>query len=154
MGQPFGQIEIDRDDLKRFHRAVRQAQSKELDTRLKQANKSVGQLIIDRLSPRPDPAAIGAGAGAAVRASASKREVLLRVGGKHRERESLPKPTTSKARYALATWGRRAAMMPGPRPKRPHIRETVERHREEIQEAWLDATLAALDGAFYETEKR
>ena len=152
--QPHGKIEVDTADLRAFRRAVRQSTDRELPKRLGQANKSVGQLVIDRLQPRPDPASIGAGAGAAVRASASRREVVLRVGGKHRERDSLPKPNKSKARYALATWGRRAAMVPGPRPKRPNIRGTVERHRSEIEEAWIDATLAAMDGAFAATEKR
>ena len=154
MGDKFGKIEVDTEDLKRFQRAVRQSTDRELPKRLGQANKSIGQLVIDRLSPRPDPVAIGAGAGAAVRPSASRREVVLRVGGKHRERDSLPQPKKSKARYALATWGRRAAMMPGPRPKRPNIRGTVERNRKDIEEAWIDATLAAMDGAFAKTEKR
>lgn len=141
---PFGQVEIDRDDLKRFQRAVRQAESKELDNRLKQANKSVGQLVIDRLQPRPDPAAIGTGAGASVRASAAKRDVVLRVGGKHREGHTPYK-----------RWGKKS--VPNPfrrRPKRPYIRETVERHRKEIEDAWIDATLNAMSGAFHKTEKQ
>lgn len=144
MADTFGKIEVNTEDLKRFQRAVRQSTDTELPKRLGQANKSVGQLVIDRLVPRPDPAAVGQGAGASVRASASKREVLLRVGGKHRE-----------GRSPQMQWGKR----PGPnpfsrRPERPYIRETVERHRSEIEEAWIDATLAAMDGAFAKTEKR
>lgn len=142
---PFGQVEINRDDLKRFHRAVRQAESKELNNRLKQANKSVGQLVIDRLQPRPDPAAIGIGAGSSVRASAAKRDVVLRVGGKHREGHTPYK-----------RWGKKAIANPfrAGRPKRPYIRETVERNRKEIEDAWMDATLKAMSGAFHATEKR
>ena len=144
----FGEIEINNADWKRFQRGIRRAVDTDLPKRLGQANKSIGQLVISRLSPRPDPAAVGAGAGAAVRASASRREVLLRVGGKHRENASLPHPTKSKARYALAAWGRRSGGFFGRRPKRPHIRETVERNRPEIEQAWLDAVGQALRGPF------
>lgn len=144
MAQPYGKIEVDTADLKRFQRAVRQSTDTELPKRLGQANKSVGQLVIDRLQPRPDPAAVGQGAGASVRASASKREVLLRVGGKHRA-----------GRSPQMQWGKRPGPNPfGLRPDRPFIRETVERHRGEIEEAWIDATLAAMAGAFAKTEKR
>ena len=144
MAQPYGKIEVDTEDLRRFQRAVRQSTDRELPKRLGQANKSVGQLVIDRLQPRPDPGAIGTGAGATVRASASRREVLLRVGGAHR---------AGHAPYKQ--WGKK----PGPlafrrRGPRPYIRETVERHRAEIEEAWIDATLAAMSGAFAKTEKR
>lgn len=142
--QPYGQIEVDTADLKRFQRAVRQSTDTELPKRLGQANKSVGQLVIDRLQPRPDPDAVGTGAGASVRPSASRRNVLLRVGGAHR------------AGYApQKQWGKK----PGPlafrrRGPRPYIRQTVEDNRKDIEEAWIDATLAAMDGAFAKTEKR
>src|SRR5690606_36444435 len=67
---------IEVEGLKEFNRAVRAAKDKQLDKRIGQANKKIGQLVIDRLSPSPDPRAIGAGRGATVRPSASKREVL------------------------------------------------------------------------------
>ena len=144
MADKYGKIEVNTEDLKRFQRAVRQSTDTELPKRLGQANKSVGQLVIDRLAPRPDAAAVGTGAGASVRASASKREVLLRVGGAHRA-----------GRTPQMQWGKRPGPNPfGRRPKRPFIRETVERHRKEIEDAWIDATLAAMSGAFAKTEKR
>ena len=142
--QPHGKIEVDTGDLRAFRRAVRQSTDRELPKRLGQANKSIGQLVIDRLQPRPDPVAIGTGAGATVRASASRREVLLRVGGAHRAGHAPQKQ-----------WGKR----PGPlafrrRGPRPYIRQTVEDNRKDIEEAWIDATLAAMAGAFAATEKR
>ena len=150
MATKFGGIEVE--GLKEFQRAARRAADQDLGKRLGQANKKIGQLVIDRLVPRPDPAAVGTGRGAAVRASAAKREVLLRVGGKHRERASLPMPTRSSARYALAAWGQRSGGYFGRRPPRPYIRQTVERHRKEIEREWLKAVADAMKPAFYRTE--
>ena len=144
MAQPHGKIEVDTGDLKAFQRAVRRSTDRELPKRLGQANKSVGQLVIDRLQPRPDPAAVGTGAGASVRASASRREVLLRVGGAHRANHAPQKQ-----------WGKKPGASPfGRRGPRPYIRQTVEDNRRDIEEAWIDATLAAMSGAFAATEKR
>jgi len=135
--------------LKEFQRAARRSTDTELPKRLGRANKSIGALVISRLYPSSDPAAVGTGGGAGVRASASKREVLLRVGGAHRANDSIPKPTTSKDRYAYAYWGKRA----GPlafrrRPERPHIMGTVDKNRREIDKAYLKAIDQAMSGAF------
>lgn len=131
---------IEVEGLKEFQRAVRAAKDKELNKRLGQANKKVGQLVIDRLSPRPDPAAIGAGRGATVRPSASKREVLLRVGGSHR------------AKPPLSVWGKRRVLRVGASaPPRPFIQGTAETHWDEIADAWLDATIEAFAPAFAES---
>lgn len=137
----FGQIELDQQSWRRFQRAVRRSVDRDLPKRLGQANKSIGAMVIAKLSPRPDPAAVGKGAGAAVRASAARREVLLRTGGKHRARHS-----------PQMQWGKR----PGPlafrrRPPRPYIRQTVEDHRDEIEQAWLKAVADAMKPAFHKT---
>lgn len=128
--------------LKEFQRAVRQARDKDLNKRLGQANKHIGQLVIDRLYPNPDPRATGAGKGATVRASASKREVLLRVGGTHR----------ASGRYThMQPWGAKRVVRPGTStPPRPFIQGTGEREFDVIGDAWLDATMAALRPAFAE----
>jgi hypothetical protein len=140
MAGKFGAIEVE--GLKEFQRAVRFAADTGLTKELGQANKKIGQLVVDRLSPRPDPAAVGTGAGATVRPSATRREVLLRVGGKHRE-----------GRTPIMQWGRRPGPSPfGRRPKRPYIRWTVERHRQEIEREWLKAVAKAMKPAFYRTE--
>jgi hypothetical protein len=140
MAGKFGEIEIE--GLKEFQAAARRAVDSGLPKRLGEAHKFIGQLVISRLVPRPDPSAVGEGAGAAVRASASKREALLRVGGAHRGRHT-----------PYMQWGKR----PGPmafrsRPPRPYIRETVERHRDEIETAYLKAVADAMRPAFYKTE--
>ena len=133
---------IEVDGLKEFQRAVRAAKDKELDKRLGQANKRIGQMVIDRLSPSPDPRAIGIGKGATVRPSASKREVLLRVGGAHRAAG----PHTNKQ-----PWGARRVQRPGiPAPARPNIQGTAERNFDQIADAWMDATMDAFRPAFAE----
>lgn len=141
--QPFGEIQVDNDDWKRFQRAVRQSTDRDLPKKLGQANKKVGQRFIsDWLDPKPDPAAVGQGAGATVRPSASKREVLLRVGGAHRAGHT-----------PQMQWGKRPGRpIRQQAPPRPYIRESVERRRDEIQQFWLEAISEAMDSAFYDTE--
>lgn len=140
---PFGQVVVDGGDLKQFQRTVRRAADTGLPKRLGQANKQVGQRFISEwLEPKPDPAAVGEGAGSTVRPSASKREVLLRVGGAHRAGKS-----------PQMQWGKR----PGRRvrnqaPKRPYIRQSAEKHREEIEDAYLQAVSEAMKPAFHSTE--
>lgn len=134
-----GGIEVD--GLKPLQLAVRRSADSDLPKRMGQANKRIGELVISKLQPKPDPSAVGAGAGASVRASASKREVLLRVGGSHR-----PKPP-------LSVWGKRRVLrVGGSAPKRPYITETARRHEDEIGEAYLEAISQAMSGAFYKTE--
>lgn len=128
------------DGLADLQRAARRAVDTELPKRLGEAHKRIGKLVIDKLQPKPDPAAVGSGAGAAVRPSASKREVLLRVGGSHR-----PKPP-------LSVWGKRRVLRVGQSaPQRPYIRETIDRYEGEIGEAYLEAISQAMSGAFYDT---
>ena len=135
----FGEIEVD--GLKEFQRAARRSVDQNLGKRLGQANKSIGQLVISRLSPSPNAASVGQGAGAAVRASAAKREVLLRVGGAHR-----------KGNAPVMQWGRRPLHPFANRGNRPHIRETVERNRSEIETAYLKAVSQAMKPAFHRTD--
>lgn len=133
---------IEVEGLKEFQRAVRRSTDSELPKRLGQANKRVGELVISRLTPRPDPNVVGAGAGSTVRPSASKRDVLLRVGGKHR------------AKPPLSLWGKRRLSPIGKRlGPRPYIKQTAERHYDEIAEAYLDGIVAAMNGAFADTSK-
>lgn len=142
--------------LKEFNRAVRAAKDKELDKRIGQANKAIGQLVIDRLFPAIDARAVGTGRGATPRASASKREVLLRVGGTHRVPASGPPSPGSPPRDQIVRmnpWGARRVLRPGAQaPARPFIQGTAERHFDDIGQAWLDAMVEALAPAFAEAE--
>ena len=139
MSVPAGAIQIE--GLKEFQRAARKAVDRDLPKRLGQAHKHIGELVISRLTPSPVPAAVGAGAGSTVRPSASKRDVLLRVGGAHR-----PKPP-------LSVWGRKRIVAPGRgAPPRPFIKGTVDRNRDAIGDEYLKAISAAMSGAFAKTE--
>ena len=145
---------IELEGLREFQRAVRQARDRDLDKRLGQANKRVGQMVIDRLSPRPDPRAIGAGRGAAVRPSASKREVVLRVGGTHRVPAMGPPSPGSPSIQEITKmnpWGAKRVVRPGTRtPDRPFIQGTVESNVGTIEELWMDAVVDAFRPAFAE----
>lgn len=140
MASRDGYIKVE--GLKEFQRASRSAADRNLPKRLGQANKEIGELVISRLSPRPAPAAVGQGSGASVRASASKREVLLRVGGAHRAGNS-----------PQMQWGRKPARRPGEQaPKRPYIKKTMADNERLIYAEWLKAVSKAMDPAFWKTE--
>lgn len=128
--------------LRPFNRDVRRATDRELPKRIGRANKFVGRLVISKLEPRPDAAAVGAGRGAAVRPSATKSSVILRAGGSHRK--VVP----------MQPWGfRRVTPVGTPAPPRPNIIGTAVKHADEISDAYLDAILAAMRGAFADVDK-
>ena len=137
MANGFAAIELD--GLQEFQRAARRSTDTELPKRLGRAHKHIGQLVIDRLQPRPDPAAIGSGKGSTVRASASKRDVLLRDGGTHRAGHS-PQMQWGKSRPERLVANRR-----------PYIRETIDANYDEIADEYLGAISAAMSGAFDKT---
>lgn len=140
--QQFGQVVLDQQDWQRFQAAIRRSVDSDLPKRIGKANKKVGRKFIDEwLHPKPDPAAVGEGAGSTVRPSASKREVLLRVGGAHRAGHTPEAP-----------WGKRPVRPFRPAPKRPYIRESVDRHEDEIRDFWLEAISEAMDPAFHDTD--
>lgn len=123
-GQAF-RVEIEGYDD--FVRAVRRAQDTELPKALGELHRDIGSFIISRLNPK----SVGAGAGAMVRPSATKREVLLRVGGGHRD---------SKADQ----WGKRQSWPGGRAPERPDIIGTAERYESQILRMLRDR----VEGAF------
>lgn len=134
---------IEVEGLKEFQTAVRRAVAGPLPKEMGQAHREIGELVISKLDPKPDPSAVGSGAGAAVRASASKRDVLLRVGGGHR---------ASGAHTNKQPWGRVRTVRPGtPTPDRPDIRGTIDKHADEIGDAYLKAISRAVSSAFAET---
>lgn len=136
---------IEVEGLRELNRAIRKAADKDLPKRMGQANKSIGELVIRRLHPRPQPEAVGAGAGSSVRPSASKREVLLRVGGKHRSYDS------EKA-TKMAQWGKKRVPIRGRAPKRPYIKRTLDDHYNEITKAYLDAIADAMRPAVWKAD--
>lgn len=137
---------IEVEGLKEFNRAIRQAKDKDLNKRLGQANKKVGQLVISRVTPKPDPRAVGIGGGSTIRPSASKREVLLRVGGSHR---------ASGEHTRKQPWGKKRVARPGTRtPPRPDIQGTADDHFDDIGNEWMTATMQALGPAFADSRIR
>lgn len=139
-GPPPAGIEIE--GLKELQRAIRRSVDTDLPKRIGQAHKEIGELVIRRLSPSPNPAAVGLGAGASVRPSASKRDVLLRVGGRHRAGHT-----------PVMQWGKRRTIDPGrPTPKRPYIKRTAETNFDEIAREYLEAISRAMSGTFAKTD--
>jgi hypothetical protein len=95
------------------------------------------RFVIDHLEPKPSPAAVGEGAGASIRPSATKREVILRVGGSHR----LHSP--------MQQWGKKQVNpFHQPRNSRPFIQRTAEDREDELKEMLRDELTKALAPAF------
>lgn len=145
-----GPIEIE--GLKELNRAISRAADRNLARRMGQANKEIGRLVLSKLDPPPDPAAVGTGAGATPRASATRREVVIRAGGKHRAVAADGSPIP--ARYVrMRVWGRKRTRDLGKSaPPRPYIQETARRHEDEIGRKWLEAVSEAMSPAFHDTE--
>jgi len=114
---PF-RIEVE--GYKEFRRAVARA-DKELAKKLGQVHKDVGAFVISKLQPP----SVGEGAGAKVRPSATRREVLLRVGGTWRDEHQ-------------RQWGKKQEWPGGHAPDRPDILGTAERHQAEIEQRLLN----------------
>lgn len=130
-----GKAHIEVEGLRELQAAIKRQQG-QLPAALGQAHKDVGAFIIGKL-PAGDPHAVGAGAGATVRPSATKREVLLRVG--HKDRVA-----------ARNQWGKTIVQpfVPG----RPYIVGAVEQHQDEIEQKFLDEMVKLLGPAFFEAE--
>ena len=132
---------IEVEGLREFQRAVRKSTDREMPKRIGQAHKDVGRYVKRLVDSQARPEAVGAGSGATVRPSASKREVLLRVGGKHR------------ADFApMAQWGKKVVRPFRRAPARPYIRQIAERNRSRIEDRFLDAVADAVAPAFDDTE--
>ena len=127
---------IEVEGLKELQIAIKRGQGK-LPASIGEAHKEVGRFIIGKLPPG-DPHAVGAGASAQVRPSATKRDVVLRVG--HGGRQA-----------AKNQWGK-TPVQPFA-SGRPHIIGTVLENQEAIEEKFLDETLKAVGPAFFSASK-
>lgn len=117
--QPPFRIEVE--GYKEFQAAARKAQSA-LPKKLGQIHKDIGALVISRLHPP----AVGSGAGARVRPSASVREVLIRVGGGWRNNDP-----------RKLQWGKTQEFPDGNPPQRPDILGTARRYQGQIEDMLL-----------------
>lgn len=108
----------------------------QLPKALGEAHKNVGRFVIGKL-PEGDPHAVGAGSGAAVRPSATKRDVLLRVGhgGRKAHKEQ---------------WG--SVPVQPFQPIRPYIVGAIQDYEAEIEQTFLDEVTKALGPAFFSAE--
>lgn len=130
----FGSPHIEIEGLKELQSAIKKAQGK-LPASIGEAHKEVGRFVIGKL-PQGNPNAVGSGSGATVRPSATKRDVVLRVG--------------SGARGASKNqWGK-VPVQPFV-SGRPYIVGTVEKYRKEIEQKFMEEMMKALKPAFAES---
>ena len=133
MGRTQPHIKVE--GLKELQSAIKSAQGK-LPQSIGEAHREVGSFIIGKL-PEGNPQAVGAGSGASIRPSATKRDVVLRVGHGGR--------AASKNQ-----WGK-VPVQPF-ESGRPHIIGTVRDNQDAIEEKFLTETMKALSPAFYEAK--
>ena len=134
----FGHIQVE--GWKPLRRDIRRAVDQDMPRRMGQAHRNVGLYVKRLVDARSDPAAVGAGRGADVRPSSSRREVLVRVGY-----------GTRKA--PVAPWGIRQVQPVGPRPPRPHIVGIINDDRASIEREFFDQVMAAAAPPFYSTSE-
>lgn len=77
------QVRLSIDGIEETSRAFKALGGKPLQRELGEVNKDIGRMIIDQAGGRRT--GVGAGRGATIRPSAASREVMLRVGGRHRD---------------------------------------------------------------------
>lgn len=126
-----GSKQIRIEGWRELQREISRASDKDLPKQIGRVHKEVGEMVISRLRPQ----SVGSGAGASVRPSATRREVILRVGGGHRD-------------VRLLQWGRRQEWPGGDAPDRPDIIGTARRHEDEIIDALLEGVEKALKPPF------
>ena len=135
---------------KEMQRDLRKA-GKEAGKALGQAHKRVGQLIISKLAPAPDPRAVGTGKGANVRPSATKREVLILAGGKHRAQmatDAVARGYDLRSPLAAMSWGKKQSFSKD-RPKRPYIIGTALAHEKEVKDKFAEEVTNAMKPYFW-----
>lgn len=101
-------------------KVLRAAGGKELQKQLGEVHKDIGRMVIRQAGGAKT--GVGQGAGSTLRPSAAAREVVIRMGGKHRDdrREQ---------------WGKQQIWPP---PERPHVIKAAEDITGEIEKAYLD----------------
>lgn len=109
--------------------------SKGLRKELGQENKEIGRDIIARSFPKP--IAVGQGAGAIPRPSATSTILRIVAGGAWR-------------RDRRQQWGKRTTDR---KEKRPYIRRAAERMMPEIEDRYVKAILKVANKAGFETER-
>jgi hypothetical protein len=142
MIRPHIQVE----GLAEFQRDLKAASGGKLPAALGEAHKEIGRFIIAKI-PQGDPSAVGSGYTATVRPSATKRDVILRVGGAFRN--TVASKRRIPTRYVQ--WGK-FPVQPFARGARPYILGVVEENEQAIIDEYKKRVMHALAPAFNSAE--
>jgi hypothetical protein len=108
--------------VRELNRLLRQAGGPVLQKELGKVHKQIGQMVIDRVGGAAT--GVGSGAGSTIRASAASREVVLRVGGAHRNSWG-----------KVGRWGKKWNRPE--RGKRPHLIGAARDMEQQITDTYL-----------------
>lgn len=124
-------MRLEIDGMDEIRRTLRAAGGMELQKELGQVHKHIGTMVIRQAGGADTN--VGEGAGSTLRPSASSREVLLRVGGAHRDSNA-------------EQWGKQQTWPP---PERPNIIGSAEEIQDKIEdEYWGGVERILKRGAF------
>lgn len=118
--------------LKQLNRELARAGGKPLKRELGEVHKGIGQMVISHLGGKQTQ--VGEGRGETIRPSAATANVMLRVGGSHRDRRK-------------EQWGREQVWPGGMPPARPHLIGAAREIQPQIEDAYLDGVEHVLRGA-------
>ena len=117
------------DGLPQLKKALRDLGGAELQRELGKVHKSIGEMVIARLGGAQT--GVGTGAGSTIRPSAATREVLLRVGGRHRRE---PLPSGRRLPIRIRQWGKSSIFPP---PYRPFLVQAARDIMPDIEREYL-----------------
>jgi hypothetical protein len=139
---PLAHIKIE--GLKELQSAIKAAEGK-LPKSIGDAHKRVGDFIISKV-PQGSANAVGSGTGADIRASATKRDVVIRAGGAHRATRAAKRGVLP----SFIQWGK-TEIQPFAKNQRPLIIGVFDTHYDEIAQFFMDEIVNTLDPAFFKT---
>jgi hypothetical protein len=131
--------------LKELQAGLRNAENK-LPKALGEAHKEIGRFIIGKI-PQGSANAVGAGSGSELRASATKRDVILRAGSAHRAAIGVKRHIPTR----FAQWGK-TEVQPFAKRARPYIVGFIEKNADEIMDVFAEEYRKVLEDACYQVK--
>jgi hypothetical protein len=123
------QPKVNIEGIRELRLLLKQVGGRDLQKELGKVHRSIGELVIRRLGGASS--GVGEGRGADIRPSAATREVMLRVGGSHRDARSWQ-------------WGQTQRWPAGQAPSRPHLIGAAQAIQPQIEDRYLDGVDAVI----------
>ena len=133
------QPRLEIEGIRELNKILRAAGGRPLQKELGALHKEIGGMVIQAAGGKAT--GVGLGAGSTIRTSAVTREVVLRVGGKHRMvqasggRKRGKKRLSPKDLIRVQQWGARPVR---PHPERPGLIQSAIKIQKRIEDVYID----------------